>query len=58
MQRNIAGLVTDGSVRDTDELIGYGFPVFSFSTTAKQVSQIVKFSVVVKIEIIFETKVG
>mmetsp|Transcript_27346 Transcript_27346/g.74096 ORF Transcript_27346/g.74096 Transcript_27346/m.74096 type:complete len:243 (+) Transcript_27346:154-882(+) len=36
MQRNIAGLVTDGSVRDTDELIGYGFPVFSFSTTAKQ----------------------
>jgi regulator of RNase E activity RraA len=30
------GLVTDGSVRDTDELIGYGFPVFSHSTTAKQ----------------------
>jgi len=35
-QRNVGGLVTDGSVRDTDELIGYGFPVFSFSTTAKQ----------------------
>merc|ERR1719453_1018155 len=36
MQRQVAGLVTDGSVRDTDELLGYGFPVFSHSTTAKQ----------------------
>lgn len=35
-QRNVGGLVTDGSVRDTDELIEYGFPVFSHSTTAKQ----------------------
>jgi len=35
-QRNIAGLVTDGSVRDTDEIINYGFPCFSYSTTAKQ----------------------
>jgi len=35
-QNNIAGLVTDGSVRDTDELISYGFPVFSYSTTPKQ----------------------
>ena len=35
-QREIAGLVTDGSVRDTDEIIGYGFPVWSHSTTAKQ----------------------
>jgi len=35
-QRNIGGLVTDGSVRDTDMLVEYGFPVFSYSTTAKQ----------------------
>ena len=35
-QREIGGLVTDGSVRDTDELLSYGFPVFSFSTTPKQ----------------------
>uniref|UniRef100_A0A7S4AI40 4-hydroxy-4-methyl-2-oxoglutarate aldolase n=1 Tax=Pseudo-nitzschia australis TaxID=44445 RepID=A0A7S4AI40_9STRA len=26
-QRDIGGLVTDGSVRDTDEIINYGFPV-------------------------------
>jgi hypothetical protein len=25
-QLNIGGLVTDGSVRDTDEIINYGFP--------------------------------
>jgi NADPH2:quinone reductase len=36
MQRDVGGLVTDGSVRDTDELLGYGFPVFSYSTTPKQ----------------------
>mmetsp|Transcript_20982 Transcript_20982/g.64558 ORF Transcript_20982/g.64558 Transcript_20982/m.64558 type:complete len:280 (+) Transcript_20982:83-922(+) len=36
MQRNLGGLVTDGSVRDTDELISYGFPVFSYSTTPRQ----------------------
>jgi regulator of RNase E activity RraA len=35
-QRQIGGLVTDGSVRDSQQLKGYGFPVFSFSTTAKQ----------------------
>lgn len=35
-QRNIGGLVTDGSVRDTDEIINYGFPCFSYSTTARQ----------------------
>jgi regulator of RNase E activity RraA len=35
-QLGIAGLVTDGSVRDTDELLSYGFPVFSYSTTPKQ----------------------
>lgn len=35
-QLNVGGLVTDGSVRDTDEILSYGFPVFSFSTTAKQ----------------------
>lgn len=35
-QLAIGGLVTDGSVRDTDELISYGFPVFSYSTTPRQ----------------------
>jgi len=35
-QLRVGGLVTDGSVRDTDEILSYGFPVFSFSTTAKQ----------------------
>jgi len=35
-QRDIGGLVTDGSVRDTDEIINYGFPCFSYSTTARQ----------------------
>jgi len=35
-QLGVGGLVTDGSVRDTDELLSYGFPVFSYSTTAKQ----------------------
>lgn len=35
-QRNIGGLVTDGSVRDTDEIIDYGFPCFSHTTTARQ----------------------
>lgn len=35
-QREIGGLVTDGSVRDTDEIINYGFPCFSYSTTARQ----------------------
>jgi regulator of RNase E activity RraA len=32
----VGGLVTDGSIRDTDTLIGYGLNTFSFSTTAKQ----------------------
>lgn len=35
-QLNVGGLVTDGSVRDTDEIIKYGFPCFSYSTTARQ----------------------
>ena len=35
-QLGLAGLVTDGSVRDTDEILGYGFACFSYSTTAKQ----------------------
>jgi len=35
-QLGLGGLVTDGSVRDTDEILGYGFPVFSYSTTPKQ----------------------
>eukprot|EP00558_Chaetoceros_sp_UNC1202_P013101 CAMPEP_0197237896 /NCGR_PEP_ID=MMETSP1429-20130617/4590_1 /TAXON_ID=49237 /ORGANISM="Chaetoceros sp., Strain UNC1202" /LENGTH=260 /DNA_ID=CAMNT_0042696977 /DNA_START=47 /DNA_END=829 /DNA_ORIENTATION=- len=35
-QRDVGGLVTDGSVRDTDEIINYGFPCFSYSTTARQ----------------------
>ena len=36
MQKKVAGLVTDGSVRDTAVLRGYGFPVFSHSTTPRQ----------------------
>jgi regulator of RNase E activity RraA len=35
-QLEIGGLVTDGSVRDTDEIINYGFPCFAYSTTARQ----------------------
>ncbi len=35
-QREVGGLVTDGSVRDTTELKDYGFPVFAHSSTAKQ----------------------
>ncbi len=35
-QRKAAGLVTDGSVRDSATLREYGFPVFAHSTTAKQ----------------------
>lgn len=35
-QLNIGGLVTDGSVRDTDEIMNYGFPCFSHSVTARQ----------------------
>lgn len=35
-QLAIGGLVTDGSVRDTDEIINYGFPCFAYSTTARQ----------------------
>ncbi|MBI2964572.1 MAG: ribonuclease activity regulator RraA [Chloroflexi bacterium] len=35
-QRHVGGLVTDGSVRDTASLKEYGFPVYSFGTTAKQ----------------------
>ena len=36
MQLRAGGLVTDGAVRDSVALKGYGFPVFSASTTAKQ----------------------
>ncbi len=35
-QRSVGGLVTDGSVRDSEVLRGYGYPVYSHSTTAKQ----------------------
>jgi len=35
-QKQCAGLVTDGSVRDTAVLREYGFPVFSISTTPRQ----------------------
>ena len=35
-QRNAGGLVTDGSIRDSNAVKGYGFPVYSASTTAKQ----------------------
>ena len=36
-QLEVGGLVTDGSVRDTDTLLEYGFPVYSYSTTPRQV---------------------
>ena len=35
-QRQAAGLVTDGSVRDSGVLRTYGFPIYCHSTTAKQ----------------------
>jgi len=35
-QLNIGGLVTDGSVRDTDEILDYGFPCFAKGVTARQ----------------------
>jgi regulator of RNase E activity RraA len=35
-QLALGGLVTDGAVRDTDEIIHYGFPCFAASTTARQ----------------------
>ena len=35
-QLKVGGLVTDGSVRDSAELKDYGFPVFAYSSTAKQ----------------------
>jgi len=35
-QLGLNGLVTDGSVRDTDEIIRYGFGCFAHSTTACQ----------------------
>ncbi len=35
LQRRIAGLVTDGSVRDTDEIAESGFPVFSRGISIK-----------------------
>jgi regulator of RNase E activity RraA len=35
-QKALGGLVTDGSVRDTDEIINYGFPCFAHGTTARQ----------------------
>ena len=36
MQLGAGGLVTDGAARDSVALKGYGFPVFSAATTAKQ----------------------
>jgi len=33
--RGIAGVIADGPVRDIDEAIGYGFPVFARATTAR-----------------------
>ena len=35
IQQKIAGLVTDGSVRDTDEIADVGFPVFSRGISIK-----------------------
>jgi regulator of RNase E activity RraA len=35
MTRGIAGVLADGPVRDLDEAIGYGFPIWTRSTTAR-----------------------
>jgi NADPH2:quinone reductase len=35
-QLGCGGIVTDGSVRDTNTMLEYGIPVYSYSTTAKQ----------------------
>ncbi|MEC7838134.1 MAG: hypothetical protein VX523_05395 [Chloroflexota bacterium] len=35
-QKNIAGLVTDGSVRDSEAMEKYNFPLFAHSYTSKQ----------------------
>ena len=35
-QKKIAGLVTDGSVRDSESLKEYNFPVYAHSYTSKQ----------------------
>ena len=39
IQQKIAGLVTDGSVRDTDEIAEMGFPVFSRGISIKGTSK-------------------
>jgi 4-hydroxy-4-methyl-2-oxoglutarate aldolase len=33
--RGISGVIADGPVRDIDEAIGYGFPIFTRSLTAR-----------------------
>ena len=35
-QKNIAGLVTDGSVRDSEAMEKYNFPIYAHSYTSKQ----------------------
>ena len=35
-QKKVAGLVTDGSVRDSESLKEYNFPVYAYSYTSKQ----------------------
>ena len=36
MQKKVAGLVTDGSVRDTAVLRGYGFGIFALISSPRQ----------------------
>ncbi|GAB7055539.1 MULTISPECIES: RraA family protein [unclassified Paenibacillus] len=36
MERNIKGLVIDGSVRDIEQIIDFGFPVFTHSVSIKK----------------------
>jgi 4-hydroxy-4-methyl-2-oxoglutarate aldolase len=40
MQRGITGLVTDGSVRDTDEIGASGFPIFSGGVCIKGTTKV------------------
>jgi hypothetical protein len=35
-KNSVGGLVTNGPMGDTDELLGYGLPIFSHSTTPQQ----------------------
>lgn len=41
-QRGLSGMVTNGSVRDTDEIMNYGFGCYCVGSTAKQGPQVMQ----------------